>query len=831
MQDGMTGARAVVPADRLRRRCDPDGLGFQTTADLEPLDGFLGQARALEALSFGAEIERPGFNLFVLGVPGSGRHTAVTSFLGQMAARKPPPRDWVYVNNFDEPQRPLALGLPTGLGPRLREGMAEAVRDLADALPAVFDSDEYRRRRRAIDEAFEERQEKLFADLGARAEARGIAVLRTPVGFALAPMRDGKVVKPEVFNAWPAEERRASQTAIAELQEDLRTVLEETTRLDRTRRREVRELDQEFAAVAVDQALAEVRQAFESDRQVADWIGWARDDMIETAPAMLAGLVTEDGSAQRPRNPDTTPFRRYMVNVLVSGGEAGGASPVVREDNPTLPNLVGRIEHLPQMGTLVTDFMLIRAGALHRANGGYLLIDARKILTEPMAWDALKRALRNGRIEIESLAERLSLMSTVSLEPEPIPFSAKVVLFGERFVYHLLCQLDSDFPEVFKVAVDFDDTAPWTDATVADFARLMAAIARREEMLPFDRTGVARVVEHAGRIAADTQRLSVRLGRIADLMREADHRARAEAAAAVGAGHVAAAEAARLRRLDRPRELSREAVRRGVMLVATDGSAVGQVNGLSVLQLGTYAFGSPNRITARVRLGAGKLVDIERETELGGPIHSKGVMILAGLLTARYAPDWPVSLTASLVFEQSYGGVEGDSASVAEFCALASAIAGIPLRQDLAVTGSLNQYGDVQPIGGVNEKVEGFFEVCAGRGLTGRQGVIVPASNVQHLMLNDETLAACAAGRFTVYAIARVDEALELLTGRPAGERGEDGAFPEGSVNRAIEDRLIWLARRRIALGAESAGAETGRDGGARNDGMVDGGAGRGRHG
>lgn len=808
MQDQTTEAGRRVPVERLRRRCDPDGLGFATTAELEPLEGFLGQERALEALNFGADIDRPGFNLFVLGVPSSGRHTAVSNFLGQLAARKPPPHDWVYVNNFDEPQRPLALGLPTGLGVRLREGMADAVRDLADALPAVFDSDEYRRRRRAIDEAFEEQQEKLFADLGARAETRGIAVLRTPVGFALAPMRDGKVVKPEAFNAWPAEERRESQTAIAELQEELRAVLEETTRLDRARRHEVRDLDQEFAAVAVDQALGEVREAFEGHEQVADWIAWAREDMIETTPMMHAGLVAEDGTLQRPRNPDTTPFRRYMINVLVSGGEEGAASPVVREDNPTLPNLVGRIEHLPQMGTLVTDFMLIRPGALHRANGGYLLIDARKVLSEPIAWDALKRALRHGRIEIESLSEHLSLMSTVSLEPEPIPFSAKVVMFGERFIYHLLCQLDSEFPEVFKVAVDFDETAPWTDGTLGQFARLVAAICRSEELLPFDRTGVARLVEHAGRLASDAERLSVRLGPIADLMREADHLARTRGAKAVGSEHVAAAEAARLRRLDRPRELSREAVRRGVMLVATDGSAVGQVNGLSVMQLGTYSFGGPNRITARVRLGAGKLVDIERETELGGPIHSKGVMILAGLLTARYAPDWPVSLTASLVFEQSYGGVEGDSASVAEFCALASAIAEIPLRQDLAVTGSLNQLGDVQPIGGVNEKVEGFFEVCSGRGLTGRQGVIVPAPNVQHLMLNDETLAACAAGRFAVHAVAHVDEALELLTGRPAGVRGEGGAFPEGSVNRAIEDRLIALARRRIALGADKSGTE-----------------------
>lgn len=803
MTDAPTDADLSVPVDALRRRCDPDLLGFATTAELAPLDGFMGQERALEALTFGAGIARPGFNLFVLGTPSSGRHTAVSEFLGRLAERLPAPPDWVYVNNFGAPQRPHAFGLPSGMGTRLREAMADAARELAEALPAVFDSDEYRRRRRAADEAFEEQQERLFADLGARAETRGIAVLRTPVGFALAPTRDGHVVKPDVFNAWPAEDRKAAQEAIAELQEELRVVLEETTRLDRARRGEVHALDREFAAVAVDQALADVRAGFAAQPGVAEWIEAAREDMIATAPAALASAASEDGETVRPGNPDTSVFRRYMVNVIVPAGEAEEPSLVVREDNPTLANLVGRIEHLPKMGTLVTDFMLIKGGALHRANGGYLLLDARKVLSEPLAWDALKRALRHGRIQIESLSEHMSLVSTVSLEPEPIPFSAKVVLFGERFVYHMLCRLDPDFPDVFKVAVDFDDVTPRTDAAAREYARLIAAVCRREALLPFDRSAVARVIEHAGRLAADAERLSVRLGPVADLLREADHRARAAGAGVVGAAHVAEAEAARLRRLDRLRERSREAVARGQMLISTDGAVIGQVNGLTVLSLGTYAFGAPARITARVRLGAGKVVDIERETELGGPIHSKGVLILTGLLAARYAPDWPVALAASLVFEQSYGGVEGDSASVAEFCALASAIAGIPLRQDLAVTGSLNQFGDVQPIGGVNEKVEGFFEICAGRGLTGRQGVIVPASNVQNLMLDDAVVAACAAGRFTVHAVGHVDETLALLTGRPAGTRGEDGLFPEGSVNRAVEDRLVALARRRIALGID----------------------------
>ncbi|MCP1336914.1 Lon protease family protein [Futiania mangrovi] len=790
---------ALTP-DALRRRCDPEALGFSSTEDLEPLGGFLGQSRALDALAFGTGIVRTGFNMFVLGTPGSGRHTAVRAYLGRLAADQETPDDWVYVNDFGSGgQKPNALRLPTGRGRDFRDRIKAAVEELTAALPAVFDSDEYRRRRRVIDEEFEEAQEQAFEALRKKAEAREIAVLRTPVGFALAPMKNGKVVEPDVFKAWDAKAREAAQASIAELQEDLRRVLEQVPRFDKARRERIRDLDREFAAIAVDQSLDEVREAFADLPEVSEHLDAVRADMVEQAGAIAQAAGESD--VPQARRAEAPGFRRYMVNLIVAGGDGDEGAPVVHEDNPTLPNLVGRIEHLQQMGTLVTDFMMIKAGALHRANGGYLLLDARKVLTQPMAWEALKRALRSGCIVIESLAEHFSLVSTVSLEPEPIPFSAKVVLFGERYIYYLLCALDPEFEEIFKVAVDFDDDAALEGDTAQDFARLVAAIVKNEGLLPFDAASVARLVEYAGRLVDDTQRISVRLGPIADLAREADHWARAGAAPAVTAAHVIRAERERIRRLDRLRERARESVSREIRLIATDGEAVGQVNGLSVLQLGTYAFGSPTRITARVRLGTGKLIDIERETELGGPIHSKGVLILSGLLAARYALDWPVSLSASLVFEQSYGGVEGDSASTAELCALLSAIAEVPLRQDLALTGSVNQFGEVQAIGGVNEKIEGFFEVCSDRGLTGRQGVLIPQANVQHLMLRDDVVAACARGDFAVHAIGHVDEAMTLLTGLPAGARDAAGSFPQGSVNARVEARLIAMARRRQELG------------------------------
>ncbi|HLS69255.1 MAG TPA: ATP-binding protein [Kiloniellales bacterium] len=798
-------APSPLPIDVLRRRSDPGAFSFETTAELEPLEGFIGQERAQEAIEFGTAINRSGFNLFVLGTPGTGRRTALQSYLSRLASNKPAPQDWIYVNDFKSPQKPKALSLPTGRANAFRDAMEAALEELVGTLPGVFDSDEYRRRRRALDAEFEEAQEKALEGLREEAGKRDVALLRTQMGFALAPMRDGQVVKPEVFKAWSEAERQEAQEAIAELQDKLRGVLENMPRLDKQRREQLRALNREFAAIAVDQSLEDVRKSFGDLAKIGEHLDAVRSDLVENAEQLLPNPAAE----AQPQPPTGRPeLRRYQVNVVVSNGQEGGGAPVVEEENPTLPNLVGRIEHLQQMGALVTDFLMIKSGALHRANGGYLLLDARRVLMQPAAWEALKRALRSGEIRIESLGEHFSLISTVSLEPQAIPFSAKVVLFGDRLVYHLLCQLDPDFPETFKVAADFDEEMERNEEGDRKYARLLAGLARREDLLHFDRSGVARLLEYASRRAEDAKRLSIRLRPIIDLAREADHVARTAGAATIGAEHVRQAEEAAIRRHDRVRERSMEATLRDILLVDTEGAKVGQINGLTVLSLGSFAFGRPARITARVRLGTGKLVDIEREAELGGRLHSKGVMILSGLLNARYAPDWPVALAATLVFEQSYSGVEGDSASTAELCALLSAISRIPLRQDLAMTGAINQFGEVQAIGGVNEKIEGFFDLCRERGLSGTQGVIIPKANVQHLMLRDEVVQACEEGRFAIYSIEHVDQAMELLTGRNAGERGEDGLFPEGSINRTVEEQLIAFARRRHELAREEKAAE-----------------------
>jgi lon-related putative ATP-dependent protease len=494
-------------------------------------------------------------------------------------------------------------------------------------------------------------------------------------------------------------------------------------------------------------------------------------------------------------------FRQYQVNVVVDNSDAEGA-PMVFEDNPTHANLVGRVEHLSEMGALVTDFSLIKAGALHRANGGYLMLDARRLLMQPYAYEALKRVLRSGEVRIESLGQMLSLITTVSLEPEAIPLDVKVVLIGERMLYYLLCQYDPDFSELFKVAVDFDDVIDQGPEMVRHYAALIATLARREELRPLDRAAVARVIERGTRLADDQEKITAQVSHMVDLVREADYWAHEAGRDTITATDVQTAIDAQIHRLDRIRARSQEMIERGLMLIDTDGAVVGQINGLSVLMLGTFSFGRPSRITARVRMGAGEVVDIERKVDLGGPLHSKGVLILSAFLGARYAQDSPLSLSASLVFEQSYGGVDGDSASSAELYALLSALSDYAIDQSFAVTGSVNQHGRVQAIGGVNEKIEGFFDLCRARGLTGKQGVLIPESNVKHLMLRHDIIEAVERGDFAIYPVETIDQGIEILTGRPAGERDADGKFPADSVNGRVETRLHDLARARKRFGA-----------------------------
>jgi lon-related putative ATP-dependent protease len=797
-----------LPPERLHRRCPPESLPFETTDELRDLEAVLGQDRALEALQFAVGIDRAGYNLFVVGPPGLGNHTVVRRFLEARAEAAPVPSDWCYVNDFEQPHRPRALRLPPGRGVGLREDMRQLVEDLRSAIPAAFESEQYRTRVQEVEEELKERQSQAFSELGQEAAQQGIALMHTPTGFAFGPVKEGEVLSPAEFEKLAKEEQQRIEVAIGELQEKLRRLLNRLPRWQKETRQKVKALNREIARFAVEHLIDELRTRYRDLPAVLAYLDAVERDVVEN--------VDDFRRPEEERNPllplamaPHPSFRRYQANVLVDHSASRGA-PVVVEDNPVFPNLVGRAEHIAQMGTLVTDFNLIKPGALHRANGGYLVLDARKVLMAPYAWEGLKRALSARSIRIESLGEMLSIVSTVSLEPEPISLDQKVVLVGDRVLYFLLEYLDPEFGELFKVVADFDEDMARTPPSELEYARLVATLCRRERLRPFDRSGVGRVIEHSGRLAGSADKLSAHLQRIGDLLQEADYWAGSAGRERVTAEDVQRAIDAQVHRADRIREKLYETIDRGTVLIDTTGEKVGQVNGLSVLQLGHFDFGQPSRITATARLGDGKVVDIEREVELGGAIHSKGVLILTHFLAHRFARDQPLSFSASLTFEQSYGMVEGDSASLAEACALLSVLADVPLRQSLAITGSVNQMGDVQAIGGVNEKVEGFFDVCRRRGLDGQQGVLVPAANVRHLMLRADLVAAAAEGRFHVYAVETVDQAVELLTGMPAGTPDGDGLYPPDSVYGRVQSRLAELTVLAQTYSAAMRGAISG---------------------
>jgi lon-related putative ATP-dependent protease len=802
--------RALATAD-LCRRCDPSRFGFQTTDELTDFAEALGQARAVEAIRFGVGIRRDGFNVFAMGPEGLGRHALVKKLLEQQAPQEEVPSDWCYVFNFETPHRPRALKLPPGRATKFRQDMARLVEDLRAAIPAAFETDEYRTRMQEIETEFSERQAKAIGEIGERARSKRIALLRTPAGFGFAPMKPDKdeVMEPEEFRKLPGPDQERIQEEIASLQEELEQAVHEMPKWRREAQRKARELNREVTSASVGSLMEEIKAEYESLPDVRAYLAAVQNDVLDRVEIFQQPKEGEQpalfGLPLRMER-EESPLRRYEVNALIERAADKGA-PVVYEDNPSHDNLVGRIEHVAKMGTLVTDFTLIKAGALHRANGGYLVLDALKVLSQPFAWEALKRALRSREIRAESLGQMLSLVSTVSLEPEPIPLDLKVVLVGQRILYYLLHAYDPEFGGLFKVVADFEDDMARDPEADLLYARVIATMARSDKLRPLDRAAVARAIEHGARVAGDTEKLSMQMLDLADLLRESDHWASTAGRAVTTGEDVERAIRARQERVGRIRQRLQEEIHRGTLLIDTSGGRAGQVNGLSVATLGGYSFGMPHRITARVRLGGGKVIDIEREAELGGPIHSKGVLILSGYLAGRYAAKTPLSLAASLVFEQSYGGVEGDSASSAELYALLSALAEAPVRQSLAVTGSVNQHGDVQAIGGVNEKIEGFFDVCASRGLSGEQGVLIPAANVKHLMLKHDVVEAVSAGKFHVYAVASIDEGIEILTGVQAGQRDALGQFPEGSINGRVERRLAEFAERVRSFGGAAPAA------------------------
>lgn len=782
-----------VDVQALYRPCDPALLDFETSDQLPRSDEIFGQARAVEAVHFAIDMGHPGYNLFVLGEPGSGRHDGVRKLLEARAAGQPVPDDYCYINNFSDPHKPRVLMLPAGRGADLCRDMQRFIEELEPAISVAFESEDFHSHAEAIQREFKERETTALNQLGEDSKQQGIALIRTPQGFAFAPLQGDEPMAPDVFAGLPDEEKQRLGELIASFGERLQKLMHQFPRWRREMQGRLKQLGRDTMALAVGHLIDELKERYVGLEKVTSFLGEVLTDIVEYGESLREQHGDSEGLELTG---DGISVQRYQVNLLVDHGDSKSA-PVIIEDNPTYPNLLGRIDHLAHMGTLVTNFTLIKAGALHRANGGFLMLDADKVLRQPFAWEALKRSIKAEEIDIEPLDRALGFASAQALVPAPVTLSCKVVLFGEPLLYYLLKEYDPEFGELFRVAADFQADVERSDDNTRRFARKIGELCRRGELHPFERGAIARVIEESARFAGDAQRLSTNIRHIASLLHEADRCATRAGRATVSPDDVEEALAAHTRRHDRLRDQYQQAILRDTLLIASSGGHVGQINGLAVIDLSDFRFAHPVRITATVRVGEGDVIDIERETEMGGAIHSKGVMILSSFLASRYSSQIPLSLSASLVFEQSYGPVEGDSASLAELCALLSALSGAPIDQSLAVTGSVNQFGLVQPIGAVNEKIEGFFDICRLRGLTGHQGVVIPEGNLKHLMLRRDVVAAAAEGSFRIYAVSNVDQAVALLTGIAAGEPDAEGIVPEGSINYLVAMRMAEMSQVR----------------------------------
>lgn len=782
----------ISPAEACSR-CALELLSFETTDGIAQPVGFAGQGRAFEAVTFGVGIHHQGFNLFVTGPQGSGRHEMTYAVVRERAAAEPAPSDWCYVNNFKRPHLPKAFAFPSGESAVFQKEIYGVVAALRATLPIVIEADDFKEKIKAINEDLRRKIDALIHQVEEKANADSIALVKSEEGIMLMPM-DGnrQPLDQAAFQHLPLETRKKLEEMVARHQNSLQDAVGQIAVLKREAGEVRGKLKFDTVSQTVISLMRPLKTKYEKRPEIIEYLQDVENDMIIHADEFLYKGDGERDILTRVFNVPTPSFERYEVNILVENHASG--APVIFEDMPTYQKLHGRIEHIARMGMLSTHFTLIKPGVLHQANGGYLILDARRLLMQPYAYEGLKRSLRSKQIIIEPLDRLLGLVSTVTLEPEPIPLNAKIVLIGDTLLYYLLKYYDPEFHSFFKVQADFEQSMDRSPENINLFTSLLATVISREKLLPMNRNAVAGLIEYSARAAGDGTKLSLAVEDLADVMKEADYIARQQDKTLTGAEDVTAALAARKRRGGRIRDILFEATRRGLRHIETTGERVGQVNGLSVIVLDADSFGVPTRITALTRPGKGEVLDIEREVELGGPLHSKGVLILDSFLSSRYAREVPLSLQASLVFEQSYGGVEGDSASCAELCALLSSLADAPIRQGIAITGSISQQGEIQAIGGINEKVEGFFDLCAVRGLTGAEGVIIPAANVSHLMLKNEVVEAIAAQQFHLWSITTVDEAISLLTSLPAGERGDDGEYPEDSVNGRVELTLRSFA-------------------------------------
>lgn len=788
---------SALSYQQLYSACDLDFLSFDTTRDLEDLNQPLGQEQAINAINFGISVDSYGYNLFCIGPEGTGKASLVRQILGKAAKKCKTPNDWCYVYNFKTPYKPSAIRMPAGKAKIFAKAVDKLIGEIRVALPAVFDGDEYKTQLKAIEDAFRDQKTKYFDDIQKHTTGKNVSVLRMPVGLVVAPTKDGDVLSPEAFEKLSEEEQQEVLAELNAAQEELENAVHDIPKWEKEQREQIEQLNEKFASLAIKHLIDDLKRKYRRNKSVTAFLRNMYDDIIENVDLFLED---EEDQPQPPQTDEDQPLpvlpkqktdgalRRYKVNVLIDHTDRTGA-PLIFLDHPILTNLIGRIDRQQQYGALITDFNMIKAGALHEANGGFLVIEAKDLLNQTSSWEALKRALRSKKITMDPPSSD-GMMTTI-LEPEAIPLNVKVVLLGEPELYYMLAENDPDFMELFKVEANFFPYMEKTQENISKYARLIATQARRNKLRPLQKDAVARLIEHASRLAEDSQKLTAHIASISDLIREANYCALTDGKSPViTRSHVDQAIISKIKRSDRIQERMTEQIKRGSVLIDTDGAVVGQINGLAVFEFGQLSFGKPSRITCLARMGSGEIIDIEREVDLGGPLHTKGVLILSSFLASRFSQNAPLSMEATLVFEQSYGEIDGDSASSTELYALLSALSGVPIKQSLAVTGSVNQFGQIQAIGGVNEKIEGFFDICRMRGLTGTQGVLIPKTNVVNLMLRQDIVEACKSGMFHIYPVSAIDEGIEILTGLPAGERDADGNYPKNSINGKVQKQL-----------------------------------------
>ena len=805
-----------LTSEQLYRKCDAAKFDFTTTADLEERLSALGQDRAICAVELGINIKSRGYNLFCLGPEGTGKTSLVKRILEKEGKQRPTPDDWAYVYNFDEPHKPIAVNFPAGAAAGFAKDMEEFAYAMEHDLPEAVKNELYEEQLSVIREKYQEKRNDYVKVLQKKAKGKKVSLLHMPMGVVVAPMKNGEIISPDVFDTLSDDEKNEIMADLNAMQEEIAQHQDDAPGWEEKQTEEIKKLQEKLVKDAIKKPINDIKQKYRGNKKVAEYLKAVQNYILENIPSFVPNY-DQDSKPQTEEEPmagllsqlknqqEEDKYSKFKVNVVVKNVPDSGA-PIVLLDHPTQGNLVGKVERIQQFGALITDFTLIKGGALHRANGGFLLIDARKLLLQPYSWDSLKRALASKEIKIEAPSEDTSF-STISLDPQPIPLDVKVVMTGDAELYDLLSERDPDFSDYFKVEADFGMIIDRTDENEVEYAKLIGSLTKKKNLRSLNKQAVARVIEYSSRLADDSEKLTAHVSSIGDLLKEADYWARKSKASQIGKNHVDQAIKSQIYRSDRVNRAMLEQIDKGTILLDVKGERVGQINGLVVYNFTRNSFGKPTRITTQVRLGRGEFINIEREVAMSGPIHSKGVLILQALIANRFAKRSPLSLSASIVFEQSYGGVDGDSASSTEYYGMLSAIVNLPIKQSLAVTGSINQFGEIQPIGGVNEKIEGFFEVCKYNGLTGKQGVIVPRTNVVNLMLREDVLEAVENGQFSIYAIDDVDDGIELLTGIPAGKADKRGRFPKGTVNYMVQQSLEEYYRDYVKFAKETHGA------------------------